>query len=39
MDPVRQARMQAFLAGLRQQAKILDRRKELFRPQSVTAGT
>ena len=41
MEPVRQARMQSFLAGLRQQAKILDRRKELFRsaPQNTTAGT
>ncbi|OLC06860.1 MAG: hypothetical protein AUH42_04640, partial [Gemmatimonadetes bacterium 13_1_40CM_70_11] len=39
MDAVRQARVQAFLTGLRQQAKILDRRKELFRPQSATAGS
>jgi hypothetical protein len=41
MEPVRQARMRAFLAGLRQQAKIRDRRKELFRssPQNTTAGT
>ncbi len=39
MDPVRQARVQGFLAGLRQQAKILDRRKELFRPQTATAGS
>ena len=39
MDPVRQARVQAFLTGLRQQAKILDRRKELFRPQTTTAGS
>ena len=41
MEPVRQARMQSFLAGLRQQAKIRDRRKELFRssPQNTTAGT
>jgi hypothetical protein len=40
LQPARQARMQAYLTGLRQQAKVVDRRKELFRPQQdATAGT
>jgi peptidyl-prolyl cis-trans isomerase D len=39
LEPVRQARVQSFIAGLRQQAKIVDRRKELFRPQNTTAGS
>jgi peptidyl-prolyl cis-trans isomerase D len=39
LEPVRQARVQSFIAGLRQQAKIVDRRTELFRPQSTTAGS
>lgn len=39
LEPVRQARVQSFIAGLRQQAKVVDRRKELFRPQSTTAGS
>jgi peptidyl-prolyl cis-trans isomerase D len=39
IEAVRQARVQSFIAGLRQQAKVVDRRKELFRPQSTTAGS
>jgi len=32
--------MQAYLTGLRQQAKVVDRRKDLFRPQqNTTAGS
>ncbi|HUL03840.1 MAG TPA: peptidyl-prolyl cis-trans isomerase [Gemmatimonadales bacterium] len=32
LQPVRQARVQAYLAALRSHARIVDRRKELFRP-------
>jgi peptidyl-prolyl cis-trans isomerase D len=35
LQPVRQARVQAFLAALRAHATIVDRRKELFRPASA----
>jgi hypothetical protein len=34
----RQARVEAYMAGLRQRAKVVDRRKEIFRPQNATAG-
>ena len=39
LQPVREARIRSYLAGLRAQAKIVDRRKELFRPQNTTAGS
>jgi peptidyl-prolyl cis-trans isomerase D len=39
MDPVRQARIRDYVAALRQQAKIVDRRKELFRPHNAVAGS
>jgi peptidyl-prolyl cis-trans isomerase D len=35
LQPVRQARVQAYLAALRSHATIVDRRKELFRPAST----
>lgn len=35
----RQARVEAYMAGLRQRAKVVDRRKEIFRPQNTTAGS
>lgn len=39
MQAARQARVEAYLAGLKQRAKIVDRRKEIFRPQATTAGS
>ena len=39
LQPVREARIRSYLAGLRSQAKVVDRRKELFRPQNTTAGS
>ena len=39
MQSARQARVEAYLAGLRQRAKIVDRRKEIFQPQNATAGS
>jgi len=39
LQPVREARIRAYLAGLRTQAKVVDRRKELFRPRNATAGS
>jgi peptidyl-prolyl cis-trans isomerase D len=39
LQPVRDARIRAYIAGLRAQAKIVDRRKELFKPQNATAGS
>src|SRR5436189_3102231 len=39
LQPVREARIRSYLAGLRAQAKIVDHRKELFRPQNATAGS
>ncbi|MGE5743649.1 MAG: hypothetical protein ACM368_06930, partial [Gemmatimonadota bacterium] len=39
MQAARQARVEAYLAGLRQRAKIVDRRKEIFQPQNTTAGS
>ena len=38
LDQARQARMQAYVTALRAQAKIVDRRKEVFRPQSASGG-
>src|SRR3989442_419906 len=38
LDQARQARLQAYVTALRAQAKIVDRRKEVFRPQSATAA-
>ncbi|MGH7537958.1 MAG: peptidyl-prolyl cis-trans isomerase, partial [Gemmatimonadales bacterium] len=35
----RQARVEAYFAGLRGRAKVVDRRKEIFRPQNATAGS
>jgi peptidyl-prolyl cis-trans isomerase D len=39
MQAARQARVEAYLAGLKQRAKIVDRRKDIFRPQNTTAGS
>jgi peptidyl-prolyl cis-trans isomerase D len=39
MQASRQARVEAYLAGLKQRAKIVDRRKDIFRPQNTTAGS
>jgi parvulin-like peptidyl-prolyl isomerase len=39
MQSARQARIESYLAGLRQRAKIVDRRKEIFQPQNATAGS
>lgn len=39
MQAARQARVEAYLAGLRQRAKVVDRRKDLFQPQNATAGS
>ena len=39
LQPARQARLQAYIEGLRQMAKVVDRRKEIFRPQTTTAGS
>jgi len=38
LRPVAQARIQQYLAALRAQAKIVDRRKELFRPTTTAAS-
>src|SRR2546425_797531 len=38
LDQARQARIQAYVTALRAQAKIVDRRKEVFRPQSATGA-
>ncbi len=39
LQAARQARVEAYLDGLRKRAKVVDRRKEIFRPQDVTAGS
>ncbi|MGE5761338.1 MAG: SurA N-terminal domain-containing protein [Gemmatimonadota bacterium] len=39
MQNARQARVESYLAGLRQRAKVVDRRKELFQTQNTTAGS
>jgi hypothetical protein len=39
MQAARQSRVEAYLDGLRQRAKVVDRRKEIFRPQDATAGS
>jgi peptidyl-prolyl cis-trans isomerase D len=39
MQAARQARVEAFVAALRSRAKVVDRRKEIFRPENATAGT
>ena len=39
LQSARQARVEAYIAALRQRAKVIDRRKELFRPQSTAAGS
>ena len=39
MQGARQARVEAYLAGLRQRAKVVDRRKDIFRPENTTAGS
>ena len=39
VQAARQARVEAYLAGLKQRAKVEDRRKDLFRPQNTTAGS
>jgi hypothetical protein len=36
MRPVAQARVQQYLAALRAQAKVVDRREEMFRPGTAT---
>jgi len=39
LQAARQARVEAYLDGLRKRAKVVDRRKEIFRPQDATAGS
>lgn len=39
LQSARQARIQAFLATLKAQAKVVDRRKELFKTQTQSAGS
>jgi hypothetical protein len=39
MQAARQARVEAYLDGLRKRATVVDRRKEIFRPQDATAGS
>ncbi len=39
LETVRQARVEQYLAALRKQAKVVDRRKEMFRPLDTTAGS
>jgi len=39
MQGARQARVEAYLTGLRQRAKVVDRRKDIFRPENTTAGS
>jgi hypothetical protein len=39
LQSARQARVEAYIAALRQRAKVIDRRKDLFRPQSTAAGS
>jgi len=38
LDQARQARIQAYVTALRAQAKIVDRRKEVFRPQGASGA-
>ena len=38
LRPVAQARIQQFVAALRAQAKVVDRRKELYRPTGASSG-
>lgn len=38
LEPARQARLQGYLEGLRAQAKIVDRRKELYRSAAAAGG-
>ena len=39
LQAARQSRVEAYLDGLRKRAKVVDRRKEIFRPQDATAGS
>jgi peptidyl-prolyl cis-trans isomerase D len=39
LQAARQARVEAYISALRQRAKVIDRRKDLFRPQSTAAGS
>jgi peptidyl-prolyl cis-trans isomerase D len=39
MQAARQARVESFVAALRSRAKVVDRRKEIFRPENATAGS
>ncbi len=39
LQAARQSRVDAYLDGLRKRANVVDRRKEIFRPQDVTAGS
>jgi len=39
LQSARQARVEAYITALRQRAKVIDRRKDLFRPQSTAAGS
>jgi peptidyl-prolyl cis-trans isomerase D len=39
LQSARQARVEQYFAALRQRANVVDRRKEIFRPQSTTAGS
>ncbi|HEY7686470.1 MAG TPA: SurA N-terminal domain-containing protein [Gemmatimonadales bacterium] len=39
LQAARQSRVEAYLDGLRKRANVVDRRKEIFRPQDVTAGS
>jgi parvulin-like peptidyl-prolyl isomerase len=39
LQSARQARVEAYITALRQHATVIDRRKDLFRPQSTAAGS
>lgn len=39
LQQARQARVEAYVTALRQRAKVVDRRKDLFRPQNTAAGS
>ena len=39
LQAARQARVEAYVTALRQRAKVVDRRKEVFRPQNTDAGS
>ena len=38
LRPAQQARVQQYLAGLKAQARVVDRRREIFRPSATQSG-